>query len=116
MGAAVVYCEIRVKGHLASRWSEWFGGLEIEAQPNGEAVLAGVLPDQAALYGVLDRLRDLGVALISLRCDEMARCGCGAPSCTLHSDGTGMEPSPVRPADGNQRGRGKERALDPKSR
>ena len=75
MGAAVLSCEIRVKGHLASRWSEWLGGLEVEARPNGEGVLAGVLPDQAALYGVLDRLRDLGVALISLRCDEMEGCG-----------------------------------------
>ena len=67
----MVYCEIRVKGHLAPHWSEWFGGLEIEDRPKGEGVLAGVLPDQAALYGVLDRLRDLGIALISLRCDEV---------------------------------------------
>ena len=67
--ASIVHCEIRIKGHLAPRWSEWFGGLDIEARPNGEGVLAGALPDQAALYGVLDRLRDLGIALISVRCD-----------------------------------------------
>jgi hypothetical protein len=63
-----VHCNIQIKGHLSDRWSNWFGGLTVENQPDGTAVLSGQLPDQAALYGVLDRMRDLGVTLISLNC------------------------------------------------
>lgn len=63
-----LYCHIRVKGHLSARWSDWFDDLDVENRPNGEAVFSGVLPDQAALYGVLNRLRDLGVMLVSLNC------------------------------------------------
>lgn len=66
-----IYCEIRVKGHLTEQWSDWFGKLEIDNQPEGQAVLAGPLPDQAALYGVLNRMRDLGLALVSLNCVEL---------------------------------------------
>jgi hypothetical protein len=65
-----MHCEIRVKGHLSSQWTDWFGGLEIKNQPGGEAVLSGSLPDQAALYGVLNRMRDLGLVLVSLNCVE----------------------------------------------
>jgi len=64
----LLYCHIRVKGHLSARWSDWFDDLAVENRPNGEAVFNGVLPDQAALYGVLNRLRDLGVMLVSLNC------------------------------------------------
>jgi hypothetical protein len=85
-----MYCEIRVQGHLSPRWSEWFGGLGIEDRPHGEGVLVGTLPDQAALYGVLDRLRDLGIALISLRCDEVE--GCGPQGARLSSS---PRPGPV---------------------
>ena len=65
-----IFCQIRVKGHLSDQWVDWFGGLEIDNQPEGEAVLSGPLPDQAALYGVLNRMRDLGLALVSLNCVE----------------------------------------------
>ena len=65
-----MYCQIRVKGHLSSRWVDWFGGLDIDNQPNGEAVLSGPLPDQSALYGVLEQMRNLGLSLISLQCFE----------------------------------------------
>jgi hypothetical protein len=65
-----IHCEIRVKGHLSDRWADWFAGLEIENQPGGDAVLSGFLPDQAALYGVLKRLGNLGLALISVQCTE----------------------------------------------
>jgi hypothetical protein len=65
-----LFCEIGVKGHLAQRWRDWLGGLAIENQPNGEALLSGALPDQAALYGVLYQIRDLGLALVSVRCVE----------------------------------------------
>ena len=63
-----IFCRIRVKGHLSDQWADWFGGLEIENQQGGEAVLSGTLPDQAALYGVLKRMCNLGLALISLNC------------------------------------------------
>ncbi len=58
--------QIRVQGHLSSQWTDWFGGLKIENQPNGEAMLSGRLPDQAALYGILNQIRDAGLTLISL--------------------------------------------------
>lgn len=63
-----IHCNIQIKGHLSHQWSDWFGGLTIENRPDGNAVISGVLPDQAALYGVLDRMRDLGVTIISLNC------------------------------------------------
>ena len=58
--------QIRVQGHLSDRWAAWFDGLKIENQPDGEAVLSGPLADQAALHGVLGRIRDLGLTLIAL--------------------------------------------------
>jgi hypothetical protein len=60
------YYEIRVKGHLDLSWSDWFDGLTISHQANGETVLAGMLTDQAALQGVLRKISDLGIALISV--------------------------------------------------
>jgi hypothetical protein len=73
-----IFCQIRVKGHLSSQWADWFGGLEVENQPDSEAMLSGTLPDQAALYGILNRMRDLGLELVALNCaesspDEIAR-------------------------------------------
>jgi hypothetical protein len=67
-----IYCQIRVKRHLSEEWAAWFDELEIDNRPDGEAVLAGPLPDQAALYGVLNRMRDLGLALIALECVDAA--------------------------------------------
>jgi hypothetical protein len=60
-----MYYVIRVGGHLDQTWADWFDGLTISNQDNGEAVLAGHLPDQATLHGVLARLRDLNVPLIA---------------------------------------------------
>ena len=59
--------EIRVKGHLGGRWSEWFDGLEITNLENGEALLSGEIADQAALHGVLAKVRDLGLPLVAVR-------------------------------------------------
>ena len=58
--------EIRVNGHLDGQWSEWFDGLEIINSENGVAVLSGEIVDQAALHGVLAKVRDLGLPLISV--------------------------------------------------
>ncbi len=58
--------EIRIEGQLADRWSEWFEGLTIHAEPSGETTLTGLLPDQAALFGVLTRIHNLNLILISV--------------------------------------------------
>ena len=58
---------ITIKGHLDDHWSDWFEGLTITNGANGEAVLAGPLVDQAALHGVLIKIRDLGLPLLSVR-------------------------------------------------
>ncbi len=58
--------EIRVKGHLDGRWSDWFDGLEITNLKNGEAMLYGNIVDQAALHGVLAKVRDLNLALVAV--------------------------------------------------
>ena len=65
-GAKVSFYKIRVKGHLDGRWSDWFDGLEITNLENGEAVLSGDILDQAALHGVLARVRDLNLALVAV--------------------------------------------------
>ena len=57
----------RVKGHLNDRWSEWLGGLAIHLQEDGTSVLVGPVVDQAALHGVITRIRDLGLPLLSVR-------------------------------------------------
>ena len=58
--------EIRVDGHLGTRWAAWFDGLSITSDDDGTTVLRGSVVDQAALHGLLQRLRDLGIPLISL--------------------------------------------------
>lgn len=58
--------QIRVKGILDSKWSDWLGGLTVTPQPNGETVLTGPVADQAALHGLLQRIRDIGLPLVSV--------------------------------------------------
>jgi hypothetical protein len=58
--------EIRVEGHLSDRWSDWFAGLVIGSDANGETTLAGPLVDQAALFGVLNKVHALNLTLISV--------------------------------------------------
>ena len=58
--------EIRIKGHLDNRWANWFDGLAITALDNGETVLIGPVIDQAALHGMLRKVRDLGLPLLSV--------------------------------------------------
>ena len=59
--------EIRLKGHLDDRWADWFEGLTIARIDNDETLLAGPVVDQAALHGLLKKVRDLGATLISVR-------------------------------------------------
>ena len=60
----IVY-QIRVKGHLSPRWTHWFGDVTITLEENGETLLIGAVVDQAALHGLLKKVRDLGMPLIS---------------------------------------------------
>lgn len=66
------YYEVIIKGHLDPRWSDWFAGMELTHLEGGETMLSGPLPDQVALHGLLERIRDLNLTLISVTC--------GAPS------------------------------------
>ena len=58
--------EICVRGHLDQRWSDWFEGFKIALKDNGETQLSGPVVDQAALYGLLIKVRDLGLPLVSV--------------------------------------------------
>ena len=60
--------EIKIKGHLDQCWSEWFSGLTLTHLEGNETLLSGMLPDQAALHGLLERIRDLNLTLISVSC------------------------------------------------
>ena len=59
--------EIRVAGHLADRWSDWFEGLTICTEEHGETTMTGALADQSALYGVLTKIHNLNLILISVQ-------------------------------------------------
>jgi hypothetical protein len=59
--------QIKVKGQLDPRWSEWFDGLAISHEADGSTILSGPVTDQAALYGILLRLHDLNLPLLSVR-------------------------------------------------
>jgi hypothetical protein len=72
--------EIRFQGHLDDRWASWFDGLDLEPDPDGTSVLHGRVVDQAALHGVLARLRDLGLPLLSVSRDA------GDSDPDLHAD------------------------------
>jgi hypothetical protein len=65
--------QIVVKGHLDSEWSDWFDGLNITMVDNGETILSGPVVDQTALHGVLIKIRDLGLPLLSLTRTETGR-------------------------------------------
>jgi hypothetical protein len=63
--------EIRVRGRINPQWSKWFGGLAISHPAPDETVLSGRVLDQAALYGIISRLRDLGLELTSLNSEDI---------------------------------------------
>ena len=73
-GQPMVY-QIRVKGHLGREWTDWFEGLTIRITDNGETLLTGLVVDQAALHGLLKKVRDLGMPLLSVlrvECDQVS--------------------------------------------
>jgi hypothetical protein len=61
--------EILIEGHLDEKWAEWFEGFDLTYTENGDTLLTGNTPDQAALYGLIAKLRDLGVKLIAVKFD-----------------------------------------------
>lgn len=64
--SGIPHYEIRVTGHLGARWSAWFDGLDLTAEDDGTTVIRGPVVDQAALHGLLHKLRDIGIPLVSL--------------------------------------------------
>ena len=58
--------QIRLKGHLGPQWADWFGGLTISLEENGDTLLTGPIPDQAALHGLFKKIRDLGLPLLAV--------------------------------------------------
>ncbi len=71
--------EILVKGHLDQRWSDWFTGMHLTNLENNQTLISGVLPDQAALFGLLERVRDLNLSLISVNCISQFSSGLNKP-------------------------------------
>jgi hypothetical protein len=67
--------QIRLQGHLGSQWTDWFGGLTITLDDNGETLLTGPVVDQGALYGLLKKVRDLGMPLLSVTHVEPGQVG-----------------------------------------
>ena len=63
----IIY-QIRIQGHLGSEWTDWFGGLSVTLEDNGDTLLTGSVIDQAALHGLLRKVRDLGMPLLSVNC------------------------------------------------
>jgi len=62
--------EVRLKGHLDDRWAAWFDGLSLHREDDGTTSVRGPIADQAALHGLLGKVRDTGLALISVTCIE----------------------------------------------
>ena len=62
---SIIY-QIRIKGHLGCQWSDWFEGLTIKLEDDGNTIISGPVLDDAALHGLLKRVRDLGMPLISV--------------------------------------------------
>jgi hypothetical protein len=62
--------EIRVEGHLDIDWSDWFGGLKVTHLSDNKSLISGSIEDQSALYGLLSKLRNLGLELVSVNVDD----------------------------------------------
>lgn len=82
--------QIRVETHLGTQWADWFEGLTITLEANGETLLTGPLVDQAVLHSLLRKVRDLGLSLVSVVRVEPEQAACG----TLRADETGKGSTP----------------------
>ena len=71
---------IRIQGHLAAEWSEWFDGMSIQCQPDGTTSISGPIRDQAALHGLLLKVWDLGLPLISVNPTDLSADETGPPA------------------------------------
>ena len=67
--------QIRIKGHLKCQWADWFDNLTITTEEDGDTLLTGPVIDQAALHGLLKKVRDLGMPLVSVNCIEHGQAG-----------------------------------------
>ena len=74
--------EIRIKALLDARWAAWFGGMSLTTERNGTTVLSGPVVDQAELHGLLQKVRDLGLPLLSVTCLDLDLPD--VPTCTSH--------------------------------
>ena len=72
--------EIRLKGHLDNRWATWFDGLTLTTDSDGTTVIHGIVVDQSALHGLLQKVRDVGLPLISVTRVESRPARCQPPS------------------------------------
>ncbi len=68
-----MFYQVHVGGHLDTSWTDWLGGLSLFVQPDGSTLLVGELPDQAALHGVLNKLYNLNLTLLSVQCIRLDR-------------------------------------------
>ena len=66
MKSEVVVYQLRLKGHLGEQWTDWFEGLAVTPEEDGDTLLTGPVRDQAALFGLLKKVRDLGLTLVSV--------------------------------------------------
>lgn len=69
---ATMFLDLRIKGHLDPKWSDWFDGLDMRHLPDGSTQISGPVIDQAALYGLLNRARDLGLTLLAVSVETAA--------------------------------------------
>ena len=81
--------QIRLKGHLSHHWTDWFGDMTITLESNGDTLLTGPVIDQAALHGLLKKVRDLGMPLVSVSPVEPGS-STTLPSASLGTGGTGQ--------------------------
>jgi hypothetical protein len=75
--------QIRIKGHLGRQWSDWFGGVTIMLEDDGNTLLMGPVVDQAALHGLLKKVRDLGMPLLSVNRSDAGRTNVPEPESDL---------------------------------
>lgn len=90
------FYEIRIEGHLDGQWADWFDGMSIDLEEDGTTLLSGPIPDQPALYGLLRKVRDLGLTLVAVNRSTAALM---QPSTNHIRSNTGMDASTTKRLD-----------------